>query len=93
MANKPVPHLSPNNLIDEETGETNLAVLKALSRRRAMADFGALSPRYLRQSLRYYGGMIPQMQAAWRQRQGLPIDAVMVAPYGKQSDGVRRSAF
>jgi hypothetical protein len=90
---KPAMLLTLNNLIDAETGETNTAVFKALVRRRAMADYGALSPRALRASLRYYAGMLPERKAAWRQRHGLPVSTAMMTPYGKQRDGVRRSAF
>ena len=32
--------LTLNNLIDEQTGEVDLSVLKALARRRAMQDYG-----------------------------------------------------
>jgi hypothetical protein len=85
--------LTLNNLIDEETGKTNTAVLKALVRRRAMADYDDLSPRALRSSLQYYAGRLPEMQCAWRQRHGLPVATTMITPYGKQRDGVRRSAF
>jgi hypothetical protein len=89
----PGNQLTLNNLIDQETGETNLRVLKALSRRRAMADYGAQSPRALRASLQYYAGLLPEMQCAWRQRHGLPVATTMMTPYGKRRDGVRRSAF
>jgi hypothetical protein len=89
----PGNQLTLRNLIEEETGQTNLQVLKALSRRRAMADWGVLSPRALRSSLQYYAGLLPEMQCAWRQRHGLPVATTMMTPYGKQRDGVRRSAF
>jgi hypothetical protein len=89
----PGNQLTLNNLIDKETGETNRYVFKGLVRRRAMADYGALSPRALRSSLQYYAGLLPEMQCAWRQRHGLPVATTMMTPYGKQRDGVRRSAF
>ena len=89
----PARTLSIHNLIDEETGETDLAVLKALARRQAMADYGAITPRSLRSALRYYGDLLAQMQCAWRQRHGLPIEYATVTAFGKQRDGVRRSAF
>jgi hypothetical protein len=85
--------LHPANLIVEETGATNTAVLKAMARRRAMADYGALSPRALRQALRYYGGMLGELQAAWRQQHGLPVKTTSITPHGKQRDSVRRSTF
>ena len=56
--------LTISNLVSDETGETNTAVLKAMSRRRAMADFGNTSPRAIRASLRYYGNIIQQRKAA-----------------------------
>lgn len=85
--------LTLNRLIDEETGETNREVFKGLCRRRAMADYGDLSPRALRSSIRYYSYIIDQMSCAWRMRHGLPVAMTTITPYGKQRDGVRRSAF
>jgi hypothetical protein len=49
-----VPVLTVNNLVDETTGETKISVLKGLARRRAMADYGAITPRSLRSGLRHY---------------------------------------
>jgi hypothetical protein len=89
----PSKALSLNNLIDQETGETNRDVFKGLCRRRAMADYGDLSPRAIRSALRYYSNLVDQMACAWRQRHGLPVATTMMPPYGKQRDGVRRSAF
>jgi hypothetical protein len=88
-----MPLLTPNNLIDEATGETNRDVLKALCRRRAMADYGVLSPRALRSSLRYYGNLVDQFADAWRQRHGLPVATTMITPYGKQGEHALRSTF
>jgi hypothetical protein len=85
--------LSPHQLIDEDTGEVNVTVLKRLARREAMATYGAITPRSLRSALREYAGIIPQMQTAWRQRHGLPVEYVMVTPYGRVRDGLRHSAF
>jgi hypothetical protein len=42
--------LSLNNLIDEETGRTNRDVLRGLVHRRAMAEYGAITPRSLREA-------------------------------------------
>jgi hypothetical protein len=88
-----MPQLSLNNLIDESTGLTNRAVLRGLVHRRAMADYGELSPGAIRTSQRYYGPLLAQMKTGWRQRHGLPVAGVVVTPYGKERDGVRRSAF
>jgi hypothetical protein len=85
--------ITPNDLIDVDTGEVNLSVLKSLARRRAMQDYGSLSPRAVRQALRYFGGMIPERQAAWRQRNGLPVASSTITSFAKEIDGVRRSAF
>ncbi|WP_407166604.1 hypothetical protein [Bradyrhizobium sp. ORS 111] len=85
--------LTINHLIVEETGDVNIAVLKGLAHRRAMADYGAITPRSLRSAIREYAGMIPQLQTAWRERHGLPVDYVMVTAFGPARDGVRRSAF
>jgi hypothetical protein len=88
-----MPVLSLNNLIDQETGQTNRAVLRGLVHRRAMADYGELSPRAIRSSQRYYGSLLAQMLAGWRQRNGRLIRTVLVTPFGKQQHCVRRSAF
>jgi hypothetical protein len=89
----PAATLTPNNLIDEATGETNREVFKGLCRRRAMADYGDLSPRALRSSIRYYGNLVDQMACAWRMRHGLPVEMVMVTPYGSQGEHALRSTF
>lgn len=85
--------LTQNQLIDEETGEVNLWVLKGLARREAMRTWGEITPRSLRSSLRQYAGMIPQMQTAWRERRGLPVNYVIVTPFGHPKAGVRWSEF
>ncbi len=85
--------LTRNNLIDETTGEVNLWVLKGLARREAMATYGAVTPRSLRSALKMYADMLPTLQSAWRERHGLPVETTTITPYGKQHDGVRRSAF
>jgi hypothetical protein len=92
MANNSA-QLTIHNLVDEDTGETNTTVLKALARRRAMADYGAITPRSLRSALQYYAGLLPEKQCAWRMRHGLPVAMTTTTAYGKQRDGVRRSAF
>lgn len=81
------------NLIDSESGETNLFVLKAMTRRRAFAEYGDLSPYALRQSLKYYGDIIAALSAEWRQAHGLPIATTMVSAFGKHVEGTRWSAF
>ncbi len=58
--------LTSRNLIVEETGETNLWVLKGMARRRAMAEYGSLSRYALRLSLRYYSDLIAELSADWR---------------------------
>ena len=85
--------LTLNNLINEETGETNREVFKGLCRRRAMADFGDLSPRALRSSIRYYGNLVDQMACAWGMHHGLSVATTMVTPYGKQGVHALRSTF
>lgn len=82
-----------HDLLDEETGEVNLGALKALARREAMATYGAITPRSLRSSLREVSGLLPELQAAWRERHGLPIPTTTITPFGNVPDGVRRSAF
>lgn len=85
--------LTTRNLIDEETGRTNTAVLKAMTRRRAVAEYGAVSPYALRQTIRYYADLIASLSADWRYRHGLPVAATTITPHGNHHDGVRRSAF
>jgi hypothetical protein len=85
--------LSLNNLIDETTGRTNRDVLRGLVHRRAMADYGAITPRSIRSSRRYYANLLAQMLSGWRIRHGVPMRMVTVTQYGDQRDGVRRSAF
>src|SRR6202166_610738 len=89
----PMPIPTLNNLIDESTGRTNRDVLKGLVHRRAMADYGAITPRSLRSSQRYYGCLLAQLLSGWRTRHGVPIRMVEITAYGEQRDGVRRSAF
>ena len=85
--------LSLNNLIDESTGRTNRAVLRSLVHRRAMADYGTITPRSLRSSQRYYACLLAQRLSGWRTRHGVPVRMVEITAYGEQRDGVRRSAF
>lgn len=93
-----IPSTKPNvltrsNLIDEETGEVNLWVLKGIARREAMKTWGAITPMSLRAALREAADLIPEMRCAWRQRHGLPIEISMVTSFAPDRDGVRRSAF
>lgn len=85
--------LTLRNLIDNETGETNLSVLKAMARRRAIAETGFASPRAVREALAHYRDFILPMQCGWRQAHGLPVETTMVSAFGNQGEGVRRSAF
>lgn len=85
--------LTRANLIDQQTGEVNLWVLKGLARREAMATYGAITPRSLRSALKMYAGMIPTMQDAWREQNGHQLDYSTVTPFGRQRHGVRLSAF
>lgn len=89
----PSATLTIRNLIDEETGEVKVWVLKGLARREAMRTWGEISPRSLRAAVRTVADMIPEMQCAWRQRRGLPVAMTTVTPYGTARDGVRRSTF
>jgi hypothetical protein len=89
----PSARLTLNNLIDEATGRTNRDVLRHLVHRRAMADYGAITPRSIRSSQRYYATLLAQMLSGWRIRHGVPMRMVTVTQFGNQGDGVRRSAF
>jgi hypothetical protein len=81
------------NLVNAETGETNLAILKGMTRRRAVNEYGCLSPYALRQTLKYYGDIVAQLKCGWRQAHGLPVATTMVTPHGISREGVRRSIF
>jgi hypothetical protein len=70
--------LSLNNLIDETTGRTNRDVLRGLVHRMAMADYGAITPRSLRSSQRYYACLLGQRLTGWRIRHGLPVHMVSI---------------
>ncbi|MCK1578573.1 hypothetical protein IVB03_02985 [Bradyrhizobium sp. 168] len=86
--------LTRRNLIDEETGDVKLWVLKGLARREAMLTWGEITPRSLRGAVRMIADLIPEMQCAWRQRHGLlPVATTTISAYGSARDGVRRSAF
>jgi len=56
-------------------------------------DYGEITRRSLRSSIRFYGDALAQMQSAWKERHGVPIEYVMVTSYGVPRDGVRRWAF
>ncbi|MGL3111929.1 hypothetical protein [Bradyrhizobium sp. BR 1432] len=89
----PAAILTIRNLIDEETGDVKLWVLKGLARREALRTWGEISPRALRSAVRMIADRIPEMKCAWRQRHGLPVAMSTITPYGTARDGVRRSAF
>jgi hypothetical protein len=40
-----------------------------------------------------FAGMIPTLQDAWRERNGLPVEYSTVTSYAKPCNGVRRTAF
>jgi hypothetical protein len=89
----PVATLTIRSLVDEDTGEVRLWVLKGIARREALRTWGAITPRSLRAAVRATADQIPEMQCAWRQRRGLPIVTTLVTAFGPARDGVRRSAF
>lgn len=88
-----MPRFTRNDLIDEDTGRVNWAVLKSLARVDALRDSATPTRRALRSTLRYYKCLADQGEYGWRMRRGLPVEVVSITPYGKQRDGVRRSAF
>jgi hypothetical protein len=71
----------------EERAVKHDCILKGLARREAMRTWGEITPRSLRAAIRLCADMIPEMQCAWRQRDGLPVAMTPAR------DGVRRSAF
>jgi len=73
--------IAVSNLLDQETGELNLDVFKALVRRDAIRTFGSTAPRYLRQSAKFFRCHVTDQQTAWRTARGLPVAMTMVAPF------------
>lgn len=84
---------SRNDLIDDNNGQVNLTVLKGLARLDALRDDVRPSARSLRSTLRYYKCVANQLACGWRIRRGLPVEMTAITPFGKQRNGVRRSAF
>lgn len=89
----PLSALTIRNLLDAETGEVKLWVLKGLARREALRTWGEITPRSLRSAVRMIADNVPEMQCAWRQRRGLPVAMTTITPYGVAREGVRRSTF
>lgn len=85
--------LSPHNLIDDVTGRTNRAVLRALVHEMAGQGGHPATPRSLRSSQRYFACLLAQRLYGWRQRHGLPVRTVEISAYGIAREGVRRSRF
>ena len=53
-----MPYLTLERLIGEN-GEIDLAVYRAMVRRRCMNDHGAVSPRAMRAAVAHYSAIIP----------------------------------
>lgn len=79
------------NLVTDQ-GAVNLTVLKAMARRRAMNESGAVTPRSLRTAVRYYGEFLPGLLREKRRALGLPVDAGVAVNMGHAADGVSREA-
>jgi hypothetical protein len=84
-----------NNLINEN-GEIDPIVYRAFVHRRCMGEYGAVTPRSLRNAIRHYAEIIPILQNRWREAHGLPrvpLCTVTIHPYGRQREGVRMAQF
>ena len=84
-------------LIDQTTGEYDWTAIKRWSLVRADREYGGPGApmSYVRDAIRWHKGYAEIMRRRWRAAHGMPDDTVyhVVAAYGKQQDGVRRSAF
>ncbi len=84
-------------LIDQSTGEYDWTAIKRWSLIRADREYGGPGApiSWVRDAIRWHKGYAEIMRKRWREEHGLVDDTkyVMVAPYGKQQTGVRRSAF
>ena len=69
----PAATLTIRNLIDEETGDVKLWVLKGLARREAMRTWGEITPRSLPASVRALPDTPPEMQCEWTTRPGYTL--------------------
>jgi hypothetical protein len=81
-----------------ESGEIDHAAIAERAPLRAAREYGSpdFPPKYLRESTQWLTERAEAERRAWRRDRGLPDDSgpcVMVTPYGKQREGVRRSAF
>jgi hypothetical protein len=88
--------LDRSRLINQETGKINLAYINERAYIRAVNELGpSISPKDLRNAASYYRDLAQIERKQWRLARGLPDDTVYitVAAYGRDVQGLRRSAF
>lgn len=87
----------PQTLINQETGEFDRLVISRQAVVRAQHTWGDCAPpvSVVRSELLNLEAMAHGLRAEWRRARGLPSDleCVMVAPFGRQVEGVRASRF
>lgn len=92
-ASEPKPYRY-RDLIDEETGGLNYPAYRTMVRSRALREHGAITPKSIRESARFYVlNFIRPMQADWKTRHGVEQPMATITPYGKPRDGVRPSEY
>lgn len=88
---------SPQNLIDQTTGELDWTYIKRQALIRAQSVWGDCAPpvRAVRSEILNLKGMASAMRTDWRRGHGLPDDTeyLTVTSFAKPQDSVRRSAF
>lgn len=84
-------------LINQETGELDWTFIKRHALVRADREYGGPGApvSYVRSEIRNLQGTAAIMRKRWREAHGLADDTkyCSIAPYGRQRDSVRRSAF
>lgn len=89
-----MPYLSYDALINDD-GELDRTVYRHMVRRRAMNEYGALSPMAMREAISHYSAIIPILQRRKREALGLPAIPVKLVPMmdtGWRPDGLSREA-
>jgi hypothetical protein len=85
-------------MIDPNTGEIDALAIAERAPLRAAREWGGpdFPPSYLREATQWLTDRAMGERLCWRRDHGLPDDSVCsgtITPYGKQVQGVRRSAF
>ncbi|HWW46277.1 MAG TPA: hypothetical protein VNZ94_00360 [Xanthobacteraceae bacterium] len=88
---------SPNDLLNQETGQIDWTAVKAVGLARAVRDYGAMNPptSWVRDGLRWARDRAFIMQCQWRERHGLPDLTIHVTihAYGSKKPFSLRPEF